>query len=530
MIAIPDHGPADWLTLTELFSDRVRQIPDKTFIHFEDGSWTYKELDNFSNRLSHSLMSKGMKKGDVIATISNNNAESLIIWLACLKIGAIWSGLNTALVGKNLVYTLNNTTARILFIEEDKYPKIEEVHGQLESVQDIVFLKSDRQKQTFESFLSKQDTPIQIQHKPSDPSVIVYTGGTTGLPKGVVLPHFANICAAYRYRAFHRVTPEDRHLTVLQLYHTGGQQMGIWGPMLSEIETVALKRFSASRYWDQVKHFNATILDPMGAMYTMLIKQSKREDDKNRPRKIMWGVTTGVPSDIAKEFQERFNFQFMEVYALSESGGILLIHNTPEDCKEGSNGRGRDWADIAIAGENDELLPSGESGEILLRPKVPHSFMLGYWRDEKRTLEVFSNLWLHTGDLGYLDEDGYLYFQGRQAHWLRRRSENISAYEIESVLNDHPSIKYVVIVGVPSDIGEEEVKAYVQLESGKTLEPSELIGWCVGKLAHFKIPRYIEFVEDFPRSQTKEEVERFKLRAMGVGQSWDRESEGIKVR
>jgi crotonobetaine/carnitine-CoA ligase len=447
-----------------------------------------------------------------------------------LKIGAIWSGLNTALVAKNLAYTLNNTTARILFIEEDKYPKIEEIHDQLESVQDIVFLKSDRQKQTFESFLSKQDTPIQMQHKPSDPSVIVYTGGTTGLPKGVVLPHFANICAAYRYRAFHRVTPEDRHLTVLQLYHTGGQQMGIWGPMLSEIETVALKRFSASRYWDQVKQFNATILDPMGAMYTMLIKQSKREDDKDRPRKIMWGVTTGVPSDIAKEFQKRFNFQFMEVYALSESGGILLIHNTPENNKEGSNGRGRDWADIAIAGENDELLPSGESGEILLRPKVPYSFMLGYWKDERRTLEVFGNLWLHTGDLGYLDEDGYLYFQGRQAHWLRRRSENISAYEIESVLNDHPSIKYVVIVGVPSDIGEEEVKAYVQLESGKTLAPGELIEWCVGKIAHFKIPRYIEFVEDFPRSQTKEEIERFKLRAMGVNQSWDRESEGIKVR
>ncbi len=530
MISIPNQGPPQWLTLTELFADRVKNYFDKTFIHFEDKSWKYGELDKISNRLAHSLIENGVKKGDPVATVSNNNAEALIIWLACLKIGAIWTGLNTALVGKDLEYTLNNTAARILFVEEEIWPKVEEIHRQFQYIKDIVFLKSHRSEKTFESFLSKNHAPIQMRHQLSDPAGIVFTGGTSGLPKGVVLPHFAYICAAYRYRYFHRVVPEDRHLTVLQFFHTGGQQMGIWGPMLSGIETVAIKRFSVTRYWDQVKQFKATLLDPMGAMYAMLVKQPKREDDADRPKRIMFGTRAGVSPDIVSEFQKRFNVQLLEVYALSENGGIVLIHNTPEDYKEGSNGRDRGWAEIAIGGEDDQLLPPGETGEILLRPKIPFSFMLGYWRDEKRTLEVYRNLWLHTGDLGYLDEDGYLYFKGRQAHWLRRRSENISAYEVESVLNEHPNIRFSVVVGVPSDLGEEEVKAYIQLEPGKSMEPREAVEWCIGKLAHFKIPRFVEFVDEFPRSRTKEEVERFKLRALGIGKAWDREKAGVKVR
>jgi len=530
MVNIPGQGPSEWFTLTDLFSDRVKQYSDKTFIHFEDKSWTYKELDNISNRLAYSLMDKGVKKGNVVATISSNNAESLIIWVSCLKIGAIWSSLNTSLSGKDLVYTLNNTTAKILFIEEEFWPETERVQEQLSTIRNIIFLKSERSDKTFELFLSANDAPIILQHQPSDPAAIVYTGGTTGLPKGVVLPHFAYICAAYRYREFHRPIPEDRHLTILQLFHVGGQQMGIWGPLLSGIETVALKRFSATRYWNQVSQFNATLLDPMGAMFTFLVKQPRHKDMAERPKRIMWGATAGVPRDIVLEFQERFNFEFMGVYALSENGGILLIHETPEERREGSGGRDRGWAEVAIAGENDELLPPGEIGEILLRPKIPFSFMLGYWQNEKATLEVFRNLWLHTGDLGYLDEDGYLYFVGRQAHWLRRRSENISAYEVESVLNEHPKVSCAVVVGVPSEVGEEEVKAYIQLKKGKSTAPREIIEWCIGKLAHFKIPRYIEFVEDFPRSVTKEEVERFKLRSMGIGKAWDREKEGIKVR
>ena len=530
MIAIPRQAPVEWYTLTDLFADRVKEYPDKIFIHFEDRSWTYRELDNTSNRLGHSLITMGIKKGEVVATISTNNSEALIIWLACLKIGAIWAGLNTALEGRDLVYTLNNTTAMLLFIEEELWPNTEAIQTQLQHVKEIVFLKSSRSERTFELFLSLDDSPIRMDHMLSDPASIVYTGGTTGLPKGVVLSHFANICAAYRYRSFFRPVPEDRHLTVLPFFHVGGQHAGIWGPMLSGIETAALPRFSATRYWEQVKRFKATLLDPLGAMYAMLLKQPRRDDDADRPRRITWGVTVGIPSNIAQEFQTRFNLQFMEAYALTENGGILLIHNTPEDYREGSNGKARGWAEVAIAGENDELLQPGEVGEILLRPKIPFSFMLGYWHDEKATLEVFRNLWLHTGDLGYLDEDGYLYLKGRQAHWLRRRGENISAYEIELVLNEHLKVQCAVVVGVPSEIGEEDIKAFIQLEAGERMEAHEVVEWCRGKLARYKIPRYVEFVEDFPRSKTKQDVERHKLRAMGVGKAWDREREGIKIR
>jgi len=526
MITIPDQGLVDFLTLNELFRSRVMDAPARVFIHFEDRSWTFREIDLLSNRVAHSLIDKGIGKGDVVGTISTNNIESLVIWLGCLKIGAIWTGLNTGLIGDDLVYTMNNTTARIWFLENEFKDNVAAVKGRLQYTKSMWFLGENDSDRSFQAFLLPNEAAVEFEPLLYDPAAIVYTGGTTGLPKGVVLPHFAYICSAYRYRTFHRANAEDRHLTVLQFYHTGGQQMGIWGPMLSDIETVALKRFSASRYWGQVKKFRATLLDPMGAMYTILLKQPEKEDDGDRPRKIMWGVTGSMPEQIVSEFQRRFNFEFMGIYALSESGGIALIHESPEDRRHGSNGRDRGWAEIGIVSENDELLPPGQVGEIVLRPKVPFSFMLGYWKYEEKTLETFRNLWLHTGDLGYLDEDGYLYFKGRQAHWLRRRSENISAYEIEDILNQHPSISSAVVVGVPSELGEEEVKAYIQLNEGETADPINIVDWCKSRMAKFKIPRYIEFVKDFPRSRTKEEIERFKLREMGIGGAWDREKVG----
>ncbi len=524
-VTLPDKSIAEWGTLKELLETRVAERGDETFLTFEEAALSYRAIDENSNRVANALATLGIGRGDTVVSLMTNCAEQALLFFAAAKLGAIWAPLNAALVGRDLAYAINHTRASLAIIGDALWDGYAAVKRELPHVRTEVTAGGDRPgTRPFSALLEAPPTPLSISVRPQDPLSIVYTGGTTGLPKGVLLSNFAQLCAGYRYREMFRPTPDDKHLSVLQLFHTGGQQMGVVGPLVSGIPSVIVPRFSASRFWDQVRQHRATILDIFGAMLTMLWKQPASSDDANNPARISWGVTGQLSDDVAKGFQQRFGILLLEVYALSENGGALLFHQTAEHRKPRSSGRAWGWADVAIVDERDCLQPPGTPGEIVLRPSVPWSFMLEYFGDPVRTVEVWRNLWLHTGDLGYLDEDGDLYFIGRQAHWLRRRGENISAYEVEAVLNEHPKVLEAVVVGVPSELGDEEVKTLVQLRAGATLTPEELVAWCDGKLAAFKIPRFVEFVADFPRSVTKQEIERFKLRARGVAGAWDREA------
>ena len=189
----------------------------------------------------------------------------------------------------------------------------------------------------------------------------------------------------------------------------------------------------------------------------------------------------------------------------------------------GSNGKPHGWVEIRIVDDNDLPVAANEAGQILLRPLFPHLGMIGYHNAPAKTLESMRDLWLHTGDLGRVDENGNLYFQGRKAHWLRRRGENISAYEIEAILGRHSAIAEVVVVGVPADVGEDDIKAFIILNEGAKADPANIVDWCAGRIAAFKVPRYFEFVADFPRSITKREIERSVLKKMSNERAWDRE-------
>ena len=172
---------------------------------------------------------------------------------------------------------------------------------------------------------------------------------------------------------------------------------------------------------------------------------------------------------------------------------------------------------------DDNPVPAGTTGQLLLRPRVPNTYMIEYINKPEATLAAWRNLWYHSGDLGYLDEDGYVHFVGREAHWIRRRGENVSAFEVEKAITAHEAVVDCACVGVPSDLGEEDIKAYVQVSA--PAEPRELVEWCRERIAYFKTPRYIEFVEDFPRTMTKNEIARHELRERGIGACWDAESD-----
>ena len=201
----------------------------------------------------------------------------------------------------------------------------------------------------------------------------------------------------------------------------------------------------------------------------------------------------------------------------------MIIYNERNSSQRESNGRSNHWADVAVVDALDQPLEPNQIGEIVLRPRIPFCFMLRYHNNPSGTLDVMRNLWLHTGDRGFIDTNGYLFFCGREAHWLRRRGENISAYEVESIIGQYPGISELAIVGIPAELGEEDVMLFIVPEAGTKIDPVDIIYWCAERMAGFKVPRFIEFIGALPRSTAKREIERHTLRAIPNGAAWDRE-------
>lgn len=509
----------EWQTIAELLRARGRDRAADLAVNVAGRSLSYGEVDRLSDRVGANLAARGVGKGDRVSSFAYNSIEQLLVWFGCMKIGAIWVPLNVSLIGGDLRYALDDAAPRVVVVDQETRAKLNVVVAPRD---DFAIFEIDGV--SFDLLLDKNASLPEVELNGSESAVIMYTGGTTGMPKGVELPHLAWIAAGYRYCEAFDIAPTDVHYSVLSLFHNGGLMIGCIGPFVAGIPTYIERWFSVSRFWTRVRQTGATVIDPIGTMVTLLCQQAPSPDDRNHRVRVSLGVLNQVPENIAKEFQSRFGLGIVNVYSLSESGGTLIVYNKRDSPKPQSNGKGWHWCDLLVVDRNDNPLPPGAVGEICLRPKRPFTFMLGYYNQPEKTVECWRNLWLHTGDLGFLDEEGYLFFTGRQVHWLRTRGENVSAYEVEAVLSQYEGVQEAVVVGVPCPLGEEDVKTFLVLKPGTTLDPAALLEWCSGQLAAFKLPRFVEIVTELPRSAAKREVERHKLKALPHTNAFDAES------
>jgi carnitine-CoA ligase len=509
--------PARWNSVPDLVRDKARQHGDKVFATVGGTSLTYRQLDALSDAVAASLARAGVRPGDCVGSLLANCPEQLLGWIGTSKARAIWAPLNASLSNDDLAHTLRNSGARLLVTDAEGAAKVAQLPAELRDGVELCLTER------FAEWQANTELPPADRNAPGDPAMILYTGGTTGLPKGVVLPHFAIVAAGYRYGETLQATASDRHYTSLPLFHASGVQLGIIGPLLNDMTTVMDRRFSASNYWQRVIQADATIIDPISTMMSVLVQQLPGPLDRAHRVRISTGVNAQIPPSVPEEFTRRFGVPIVDIYGQSETGGAMATANRVDSAVPGSVGRPHGWSQVAIVDDNDCELPPGVQGTIVLRPTVPFTFMLGYQNDPEATRKAWRNLWFHSGDLGMLDEGGNLFFVGRQAHWLRRRGENISAYEIEAVLTRHPSVREAIITAVPSELGEDDIKAWI-IPEGPSPDEVELIRWCLGAIAPFKVPRYIAFVDDFPRSATKREVERAKVKAWSGAGHWDREA------
>ncbi len=478
---------------------------------------TYQGFDQWVNRAANLVATHGVRPGDAVALILPNCPEYLYLWFGLAKIGAVHVAINTRLIGQSLRYQIEKTESSLVVVHHEFADAYHQACDGLESVREVLVLDDDRLGLGAELADSDPSAPMAVDIGPGDPLVMMYTSGTTGLPKAVVNPHNAYVRSGHDLARLMGLHNDDRMYVFMPLFHGNPQMMGVM-PILAAGGSIALSpRFSASRFWEEVRSMGASVFTHIGSPLPILMKQPPRPDDADNPIRLILG---GAPALTAAAFGERFRCAVLDGWGMIEAGCNTTI--TPADrIVPGANGVPRECFDVRIFDDEDRELSRGEVGQIVVRPIEPHVMFSGYHRDPDRTLAAMRNLWFHTGDLGRVDADGNLYFLGRSTDAIRRKGENISAIEIENVLNAHPVVEEAVVVGVTDDIAGQEIAVCVVTIDGTELTPEELVDWCSSRLAEFMIPRFFRIMDRFPCTGSHK-VQKFKLRDLGTDGAWDR--------
>jgi carnitine-CoA ligase len=517
--------------------DLIRQqavLGSKPLAIIDDEAISYAATDETANRIANSLLSLGIRKGDIVATYLYNSIDHICIWFACAKIGAIWTPLNIALVNVDLAYTLNDVRPKLFIVDSallNNYLQIRDKVARPDMIE-VLRGKADATPgwRAFDSLLEGSSNEPDANIRWTDPAALIFTGGSTGLPKGIIVSNAWYFPGIFRYLEMLNPSSSDVHVGLGQMYHTIGSAVDILSPVYFGMTTVMSRWFSASRFFDVTRRYNCTRSVIIGPTLLALLAQPERPNDRDNPIRIAATGTGGLPRDKVERFMERFDIDLLELYGQTETGPFGCTGQRIDDRPYYSLGKPHGWVDVMIGDHDGVACAPNVIGEILIRPIYPSTFMLGYFNKPDRYAETCRDLWFHSGDLGHLDDKGYLHFDGRMAHVIRRRGESIAAVEVEAVVTSHPAVKRCAVFGVPSDMGDEEVKASIELHDGVALEPLEIVKYCEERIAYFKVPRYVEFLDQLPLSVSKGDVERHKLKERGIGQAWDREASGYKVR
>jgi len=523
--------------LGTVIADKADTLADKAYLQYEEGrEVSYQEVDEITNRIANGLARLGVAKDDKVALLLPNSLEAVYFWFACSKLGAVDVPINFANRGFFLSHVINDSDAKVIVIDHELIDRLVDIEKEIPELKKVVVWSrqgtiGELPALSFEVIEYPQlceapaDRP-QVTVKPGDVQSIIYTSGTTGPSKGVMMPQAQAHLEAYEYCTYMRTGAEDTFFTCLPIFHANARYLCIYPTMLSETKVVIRERLSATRFWDQIRAAKATIFNSLGAMATFLYNQPRKDNDGDNPARIC--LASPMPKEIYEDFAERFNIKVIDGYGLTETG--LILYNPYDSPRPGSCGKATESFEVRIVDEDDQLVPPHMMGEIVIQGKTPYGMCLGYYKQPEKTVETFRNFYFHTGDGGYMDEDGYVYFVDRLKDYIRRRGENISSFEVERVVDSHPKVFESAAIGVKSEVGEDEVKIVVVLKEGKTLPPEELLSYCEPRMPYFAVPRYVEFVESLPKTPN-EKVQKAKLREAGITKrTWDRESVGYQVK
>jgi carnitine-CoA ligase len=529
--------PLQQRTIGHLLADKAERNGAKAWLLWKDARYSYADLHEMTNRYANGFSSLGIAKGQHVAVMLSNGPHFLFVVWGLGKIGAVAVPLNTAAKGELLRYFIDQSRSSWIVVGEEWTDRIDEAAAGLDELKGFVYVGDPRglsakgkptiDLRTFEA-LSSLTPPVDAVRY-SDPHLIMYTSGTTGPSKGVVSPH-AQAHAVGRHLVQHLgYGAEDVLFTCLPLFHGNALWYTCYPALWADATLAVVPRFSVSQFWDDIRRTGATQFNALGAMVNLLLKQPPSEQD--RQHRVRQSMALPLSREVFNEFSRRFNLKVTSVYAMTETFPVTIFtHRDPVE-KGSSAGKGRGLADIIIVDDEDQPLPAGKIGEICIRPREPWIMMLGYYNMPEATLRESRNFWFHTGDRCYIDADGYLFFVDRTKETIRRRGENISAYEVELLVAKHPGVLEVAAIPLASELTEDDVMIYVVKRPGAEIAEQELIRFCSETMPYFMIPRFIRFADVLPKTAS-EKVEKYKLRIMAEAERellWDREREGVTI-
>ena len=537
---MPTDTKKAWeLSLGQFLEQVVARDPGKTFIEIGGLSRTYQEFYDGVLKAAGMFVGLGIKKGDRVCLFLPNCIEYVYSWFGLSLIGGIAVPVNTAYKRDEMAYILNNAEAKGL-VTGPSLIEVAEAAADLAPSVEIRLLAGPENLDLspWTSFGEAHDKAVPLASlpviSPHDISMLVYTSGTTGNPKGVQVTHLMYVAAGQGFAHWTQATADDRFFTCLPYYHANIQYYSTMGALAAGATLVVVDRFSASRFWGQVREAKATIVNFIGMMMPVLAKNDPTPQDKDNTVRLFYG-SPSFPPEFLSEFQERFDTDIIVGFGMTETC-FGTIERIGEARRAGSSGGPRQHP--AEGFENQVRIadqvtgtPIGVDtvGEITIHNPA---IMPGYWRNEEQNAETLRGGWLYTGDLGWVDSDGFLYFVDRKKDIIRRRGENISSQEVENVIKRHPKVLDCAVLAVPSELGEDEVKAYVTPRVGATPDPEELVYWCAENLAYFKVPRYWEVRDELPRTpslRVRKDVLRQEREDLIEG-CFDREAAGIQLR
>lgn len=495
-------------SLAEMFYTRVQENPNKIYVKYYDQNISYAQTNAQANRVANYLKEKGVGKGDIVSIMVRNAPEIYYTTFGTQKLGACAGAVNYSLKGPEIAYVLDDSKPKVCFVHSEfmkDFATGVALAGHKTIVIEVATGEDHGQniaEQTLADILAKYpDDEALVPQGPEDPALLLYSSGTTGSPKGILLPNRAELAVCKSWISTGICAQDDVCMIIMPMYHTN--PLCVWTyPWAYAGQTVCIrKQYSPSDFWPAIIENGVTTAMVVPAMISYVHDSTNPEDidmSRLKLRTCVCGAAP-LPVELIKGVKAKFGVDILEGYGLTEVTGLSTCNPPLGKTKPGSIGPAIPNQPIEIMDDDNNSLPQGERGEICTFGDMN---MLGYLNKPEESAKTIKNGWLHTGDVGYMDEDGYIYIVDRKKDMINRGGENIYPREIEIVIEQHPKVLEVAVIGVPDQALGERVKAYIVPREGQTLTEDEMKDYLKERIAKYKIPEFVEVIAQIPRNAT----------------------------
>ena len=476
-----------------MLKDSAETQAERPAIIADNRRITYRQLYSAVQSVARSLKKLNMKKGDKVALMLPNSPEFVYCYFAVVQSGAVAVLLNTSSTPSELTYLLNNSDTKILVTVESSERKYREIKDQLKTCHAIYLMDSAEAQNQIDQDFARGDTdaPETVIHR-DDPAEIIYTSGLTGKPLGAVLTH-GNLCAQLdMIQPIFRRQPDDVGLCLIPLFHSFGATVNMLNVIQAGCSTVMMDRLTMDSLFAAIEREKVSYICAVPRLYIGMVFYEKALKYDVSSLKLCVTGGSAIPAEFIPAFEQKFNARLLEGYGLTEAAPACSFNRIEKVAKHGSIGTALTGIDIKIVDDKDRELPRNQIGEVIVRGD---NVMHGYYKDEAATASVLKDGWLYTGDLGKMDEDGYIFLTGRKKRMIITSGFNVYPQEVEAVLKQHPSVIDAKVVSKEDLMRGELVKAQVVLKAGHSPDEKEIIRFAKIYLSPYKVPRDVEFVE-----------------------------------